>query len=157
MHSRTPYMQRNMGSSYWRGGAMREGASKRSGSIFCCYHERRSCCWTFATKDIQTVFALFPTRRYHWLCYDWSEKILDLPLGGLEVSCSMLLKAKLKEIEKFKKLHTFSNTVLNNSLFEKFRSRKIFVFLIFGFLEVSENIFTPKISGFTVIIIKVLH
>ena len=150
MHSRTPYMQRNMGSSYWRGGTMREGASKRNGSIFCCYHERRSCCWTFATKDIQTVFALFPTRRYHWLCYDRSEKILDLPQGGLEVPCSMLLKAKLKEIEKFKKLHTFSSVVLNNSLFKNCRSRKIFVFLIFEFLEVSENIFTPKISGFTV-------
>ena len=27
----------------------------------------------------------------------------------------------------------------------------MFVFLIFGFLEVSENIFTPKISGFTVV------
>ena len=62
----------------------------------------------------------------------------------------MLLKAKLKEIEKFKKLHTFSSTVLNNSLFKNFVVEKIFVFLIFGFLEVSENIFTPKISGFTV-------
>ena len=29
---------------------------------------------------------------------------LDLPLGGLEVSCSLLVKAELKEIEKFKKL-----------------------------------------------------
>ena len=28
--------------------------------------------------------------------------------------------------------------------------QKIFAFFIFGFLEVSENIFTPKISGFTV-------
>ena len=29
---------------------------------------------------------------------------VDLPQGGLEVPCSLLLKAKLKEIEKFKKL-----------------------------------------------------
>ena len=28
--------------------------------------------------------------------------------------------------------------------------QRIFVFLIFGYLEVSENILTPKISGFTV-------
>ena len=63
-------------------------------SIFSCHDERRSFWWTFATKDIQTVFTLFATRMHH---------------------------------------------------------RKIFVFLIFGFLEVSENIFKPKISGFTVV------
>ena len=32
----------------------------------------------------------------------------------------------------------------------KIPEQGILVFLIFGFLEVSENIFTPKISGFTV-------
>ena len=71
------HIQTNMESSYWRGaGAMQEGALKCGGSIFCCHQERRSCCWTFATKDIQTVFTLFATRRYHWLHHNWSEKIL---------------------------------------------------------------------------------
>ena len=91
--------KRNMGSSYWRGGAVQEGASKRGGLIFSCHRERRSCCWTFSTKNNQTAFALFATRMYHW---------------------------------------------------------KIFVLLIFGFLEVSENIFTPKISGFTVAYVNCL-
>ena len=76
VHSKTPYIQKNKGSSYWRGGAMQEGALKRSGSIFCCHHERRSCCRTFATKGIETVVALFATRRYQWLRHNWSEKIL---------------------------------------------------------------------------------
>ena len=58
MHLKTPYIQRNIGSSYWRGDPMRDGASKCGGSIFSCHQKRRSCCWTPATKDIQTVFAL---------------------------------------------------------------------------------------------------
>ena len=54
VHSRTPYIQR---------------ASKREAHLYkeprnvvdqnwSCHHERRSCCWTFAMKGIQTVFAL---------------------------------------------------------------------------------------------------
>ena len=39
VHLRTPYIQRNMEFSYWRGDAMREGASKRGRSIFCCRQE----------------------------------------------------------------------------------------------------------------------
>ena len=39
VHLRRPCIQRNMESSYWRGGAMREGALKRGGSIFRCRQE----------------------------------------------------------------------------------------------------------------------
>ena len=62
-----------MESSCWRGVAMRERAPQRSRSIRCRRNKRRSCHWTFATKDIKTVFA---TRRYNPLLCNWSEKIL---------------------------------------------------------------------------------
>ena len=89
------HIKRNMGPTYWRGGAVREGASLETRWIdIQLPSKRRSCCWTFSMKDIKTAFALFATRMYH---------------------------------------------------------RKIFVFLFFRFLEASENIFTPKISGFTVV------